>query len=478
MEKQYLVWFGRSNSYFNLRFLELESLARMYGCSDPGAIYVGDRPTPKDTEPFAIVRFPNEEIAHRICERSVLTKFIVEVWGSGASDEEVMDRVRSCLPDNDWVNQFADRTFSYKVVPYGTNISDTERRQRMSAFSNLFRGTEKVDVKNPGITLYIVDEHEGMFGQTGTRNELIAAPRKRTFYGRLVAESTNEFRRRYALPDRPILGPTSLDNDLAFLMANVAEIKNGTLVLDPFCGTGGLLIAASACSQTPPIGSDIDMRVLKGECVAYVKNHIPNVSETRKDIYQNFDYYEMSRPEIIANDNSNLSWRTNRQFVDVILTDPPYGVRAGAKKIGMKYDHEVGERGTYHPQMLGYNPSEVNDDLVSLSIKLLVDDGVVVFLQHVELMDLFTQEELDCLPRDLENSGGCTKILEQRGSKRIYVYANECARDPQFLDEKTIIERVVPQHPHMRIEGAALQILAAGTGRLLVKMRRERRSEI
>ena len=472
MEKRYLVWFGRNNSYFNLRFLELESLARMYGCGDSQSIFVGERPSAVSGDPYALVRLPNESIAQEICSRGVLIKFVLELWGTGSSDEELRSEVRKAVPIEDWTAQFAGNSFSYKVIVYGAHLTDKDRRSRMLAFSSLFQGDERVDVKKPDLTLCIIDEHESMFGQTGTREELIPALKKRTFYGRLVCESSNEFRQSYALPQRPVLGPTSLDNDLAFLMANVAEIDRGTSVLDPFCGTGGLLIAASACSQTPPTGSDIDVRVLKGECVAYVKNHIPGESETRKDIFQNFDYYKMSRPEIVANDNNNPSWRTGSRLFDVILTDPPYGVRAGAKKIGMKYDHEVGERGSYYPQMLGYSPDEVNGDLLSLGSKLLVKGGVLVFLQHVELIDLFSQEELEKVPRDLENNGGCTKILKQKNSERVYVYANQCARDVQFLDEQSIIERVVPKHPNLAIEGVALQILAAGTGRLLVKMRR------
>jgi len=36
-----------------------------------------------------------------------------------------------------------------------------------------------------------------------------------------------------------------MDNDLAFIMANIAQIKRGDFVWDPFVGTGGLLIPVS-----------------------------------------------------------------------------------------------------------------------------------------------------------------------------------------------------------------------------------------
>jgi tRNA (guanine10-N2)-methyltransferase len=469
MSKHYLVWFGRNNSYFNHRFSELEGLARLFGC-DPSTLFVGSKPGALSPDPYAIVALPNERVAEQICSRAVIAKFIVELWGQGSSDSSVMEGVRTTLPQCDWDQLFLNKSFSYKVLAYGVQISEEKRRDRMYSFASLFTGTERVDLRNPDYTLYIIDEHEMSFGQTGTRDESISAPRKRTFYGRLVSDSNNGHRQPYALPDRPVLGPTSLDNDLAFLMANVAEIDSGKFVLDPFCGTGGLLISATACGEVPQMGTDIDVRVLEGECVAYIKNKVSE--DMTKDIFENFTHYKLPIPEVFASDNSNHCWRTNRPIFDVILTDPPYGVRAGAKKIGQKSQHEVGNRDSYHPQMLGYLPNEVNSDLLSLSSSLLVDNGTLVFLQHIELIDLFTPEELRKIPRSEKNDGGETKLLTQKNSRKEYVYANECAREHQFLDEQLIIERVVPHHPDLVIENVALQILAAGTGRILVKMRR------
>ncbi|KFG34354.1 putative methyltransferase, partial [Toxoplasma gondii GAB2-2007-GAL-DOM2] len=52
-----------------------------------------------------------------------------------------------------------------------------------------------------------------------------------------------------------------------------AHVKRGTLVLDPFVGTGSILISASYYGATC-VGSDIDIRVLKGYSVAYLNPHI------------------------------------------------------------------------------------------------------------------------------------------------------------------------------------------------------------
>lgn len=48
---------------------------------------------------------------------------------------------------------------------------------------------------------------------------------------------------RYNLKKRPYLGPTSTDHELAFLMANQAQIRPADLVYDPFVGTGSIAVA-------------------------------------------------------------------------------------------------------------------------------------------------------------------------------------------------------------------------------------------
>merc|ERR1719254_14434 len=76
---------------------------------------------------------------------------------------------------------------------------------------------------------------------------------------------------RYDLSNRAVLGPTTLDNELAFIMANCARVQKGHLALEPFCGTGGLLVALSHFGAHL-MGGEIDIRVVKGWRVAYTKN--------------------------------------------------------------------------------------------------------------------------------------------------------------------------------------------------------------
>ena len=49
----------------------------------------------------------------------------------------------------------------------------------------------------------------------------------------------------YNLRDRVYIGNTTMDPQLALIMANVARVGRGSHVLDPFAGTGGVLLAAA-----------------------------------------------------------------------------------------------------------------------------------------------------------------------------------------------------------------------------------------
>ena len=470
---KYLVWFGHNNSYFNCRFLELESLANHFGVSID-TLYHGKRPSPLSVDPFAVVNLPSDIVAKQICDQSVLIRYIADLWGSGPNDESVITAVRHNVPREAWNSHFISKPFSYKVIGYGIQYTDKQRRDRMHAFTPLFYGPEKVNLKSPVTNLIIIDQFEALnLFPTGTRDEQNPVlPRLiLTFYGRIVCRSsTSPPRSKYILTERPILGPTSLDNDLAFMMGNIAQVSTGKFVYDPFCGTGGLMIA-SAALRGVCFGSDIDVRVLRGEFVSYIHKQ---VSENQsKDIFENFKYYNLPVPEIMAMDNSHTSFcKTRDSLFDVVLTDPPYGVRAGAKKIGQKSPHHVVDRDSYYPQMLGYAPDEVNTDLLSISSTLLLSNGFLVFLLHIELMDLFSEEELEQL-RSQSRGAGATRVLVHKFSGLEYVYANEGARDKQFLDEDNIRTRVVPTHPDFEFVGCALQILAAGTGRVIVKLRRK-----
>lgn len=63
-----------------------------------------------------------------------------------------------------------------------------------------------------------------------------------------------------------------MDSGLAFLMCNLAKIRAGNLVLDPFCGTCSILISATALGAYC-VGGDLDIKILRGKETSYVNSY-------------------------------------------------------------------------------------------------------------------------------------------------------------------------------------------------------------
>ncbi len=101
---------------------------------------------------------------------------------------------------------------------------------------------------------------------------------------------------------RPFFHPTSMHPKIARLLVNLARVKKGNKVLDPFCGTGGILIEAGLMGMKI-FGSDVNERMVEG-------------------CRENLGFYNITG-EIRIVDATKI----DKEFkgIDAIVTDPPYG---------------------------------------------------------------------------------------------------------------------------------------------------------
>jgi len=156
------------------------------------------------------------------------------------------------------------------------------------------------------------------------------------YFGKIIAGKDEEeprFYSKYDLSNRKYLGPTSTDYVLSFIMCNLAQIKQNDIVLDPFVGTGSLLIGP-AHFKSVTFGCDIDIRVLKGFGIGYTK--IEGEKKTKKrdaNVFTNFINYNLIPPQIIRADINYPVFRNSNAF-DTIICDPPYGHRAFTRRKG------------------------------------------------------------------------------------------------------------------------------------------------
>ena len=107
---------------------------------------------------------------------------------------------------------------------------------------------------------------------------------------------------------KPFFHPSAMQAKLARCMVNLAKPKAGDLVLDPFCGTGGMLVEA-ALVGCRVLGSDIKRRMVKGT-------------------FRNMAYFKIKPEGVFVADARSLPVTE----VECVVTDPPYGRSATTVK--------------------------------------------------------------------------------------------------------------------------------------------------
>ena len=117
--------------------------------------------------------------------------------------------------------------------------------------------------------------------------------------------------------ERPFFSPISLHPKYARAAVNLTGVKRNGVVLDPFCGTGGILIEAAFMGMKV-IASDFDEEMIAG-CI------------------ENMDHYGLKLHDRGAMDIGNI--QDHFSDIDAVVTDPPYGrsTRTGGEDIRSIY---------------------------------------------------------------------------------------------------------------------------------------------
>mmetsp|Transcript_13769 Transcript_13769/g.23079 ORF Transcript_13769/g.23079 Transcript_13769/m.23079 type:complete len:300 (+) Transcript_13769:27-926(+) len=287
------VW-GGPKSFADFRFAELNSVAEMVGAASP----VIDEKNVDVGSPFVMARIDSIEMATEVAKRCVMIKNIHEVWGNGDSLEAALKKAKTYVEENKaHVDRFMhNETFAVRVNGFGHTYSVQEQRKVMEPFLQL-GWTAKVNLKNPKNIFWVFTDHghqEGHFKTAGN------SPSK-VWFCRQISEGMRSMGvlPRFSLKTRPFIGPTSTCAELAFLMANQGQVRNGSLVFDPFVGTASLLVASSYFGAFC-VGMDRDY------CLLHSKVHKPKARQ--KDLFVNFKYYGLGKPEIVCGDNAFPPW--------------------------------------------------------------------------------------------------------------------------------------------------------------------------
>ncbi|MQL85975.1 hypothetical protein Taro_018500 [Colocasia esculenta] len=425
------VFFHRLLDY---RRPEVESLAELFGAFDQGGGGNGcaerhlEWKLPENhhmDSPFHFVSLPSEEIARKIANRSLLVKGIYELWGKGSSHEELEEAIR-CFPDERKLPYLSpDSTFKIIVDSFGKVISFEEQNERIKGLSYIpFKG--RVDLRKPDHKFWLMETDD-----YGSNNGLPPVVERSVFFGREIGAADRKLLPIYQLKSRKYLGPTAMDAEMAFLMANQGMAQPGKLIYDPFVGTGSILIAAAHFGAMT-MGADIDIRVVRD-------GRGPDCN-----VWSNFNQYGLPMPiSLLRADNNLPPWRQGLgEVFDAIICDPPYGVRAGGRKSGGRkllkgivgpYTVPEDKKGDHIPSTASYCLAECVHDLLDLSAKMLVMGGRLVYFYPVVRDEGFTSAQFPEHPC-FTMIASCEQILSFRYSRNLLTMVKTSAYNGEIAE--------------------------------------------
>ncbi|XP_043794567.1 tRNA (guanine(10)-N2)-methyltransferase homolog isoform X2 [Apis laboriosa] len=368
--KKYLFWFAQE--HIDFRKAEMESILNIFGMN----MYI----YPKLKEhPYWIVNLPSENIANKISSRAVSVRFCIELWANSKTIEDLHSKLKN-YPISE-INKYAGPHKSFKII--------------VETFCKHFSQSEKI--KKIDIT-------------SGQRNLI----------------------QKLSLKTRKFIGNTSMDPQLSLIMANQAQVQKGDIVLDPFVGTGSLLVAASHFGGYT-LGTDIDFLMLHGRTrPSRISQKIRGKDEniaTNMSQYGKRSYYI----DVVVSDFSYPLWRSD-MCIDAIITDPPYGIREATERIGTTKLNPVIEEhqaSSHIPSKIGYDLPQMYKDLLTFAAKHLKLNGRLVCWFPL-FRDQYSEDQLPTHPC-LELIANSEQILSNYTSRRLLTYKK--VKDPKESDE-------------------------------------------
>ena len=195
----------------------------------------------------------------------------------------------SCTPDLKILNKNAlEKKFDFNgsvAVKCKNRSKKIDSEQIIKVLASVFTEGKKVDLSNPD-------------------NEIRALITDSKIYVGLKIFRVNrtQFEKR-KVQFRPFFSPVSLHPKIARVLVNLSIVKKKDTLLDPFCGTGGILIEGGLIGLNL-IGSDIEEKMVEGS-------------------RENLDFYNIKNYNLFLSDIGSIDRYMGK--VDSVVTDLPYG---------------------------------------------------------------------------------------------------------------------------------------------------------
>lgn len=182
-------------------------------------------------------------------------------------------------------SKYYDKSFSVRIIRIPTNLDIDIHEKQIGSIVWKTLKNPKVNLKNPHV------KFEFLF----VKNKI--------FICKLIYELDKKDLVTRNAKFRPGFHPSSMNSNFARALVNLTGIDKKQVIMDPFCGVGGILIEAGniGCKI---IGSDIN----------------PDMINKCK---QNLDYFKIKNYKLSVKDALTI-----KDKADAIVTDFPYGLHS------------------------------------------------------------------------------------------------------------------------------------------------------
>ncbi|CAK1579047.1 unnamed protein product [Parnassius mnemosyne] len=430
MWRRYLMWFA--HEHVDFRHAEMQSILSMFDIP----IKFIEKPCIK--KPYWVVELPSEDHVRIIASRSVLVKNCIELWSHAKCEAQLHDNLKIAIKNisGQWVSQLASddndltysqicpselitaccnpsKSFKVDVETFCKHFSMREKVDKIENFSYLpLEGPVKL--KNPDITLSYLEFY-------GVDPNNVPEQPYDVFFGRWIADGQRDLIQRHSLKRRQFIGNTSMDAQLSLIMANQAQVLPGDILLDPFVGSGSLLVAAGHFGAHV-WGSDIDFMMLHARSrPTRVGQKVRKKDESIKGNMKQYGI-ESRYLDVVVSDFSLPMWRDDLRF-DAIVTDPPYGVREPTERIGIErenYTLSDQHLANHIPSKVEYGLPHIYSDLLNFAARHL-EMGRRLVCWYPLVRDEYKEDELPSHPclRLVANS---EQVLSKLTARRLLTY--------------------------------------------------------
>lgn len=401
--RKFLLHFA--NDHLDFRIAELKSILNVLNLKI-------EIPKHDVENPFMILHLPSVESVMNITSRAILIRSVYELWAHGTTYSELNSELRQLPKTFIEPHVKCQESFKFQVTTFNKTVSNKDKIKKIESLDeNVLDFQGKVDLKNAKHIYHIV-EYYGPFCKQGTEEPIDI------YFTKWVADGQRDKINEFHLQKRHFIANTSMDAGLSMIMANIGNVKKNMLVFDPFVGSGSLLVAA-AIHGAYVLGTDIDYLLLHAKARPSRCNEKKRASD--ESIRSNLRQYGLEHlyiDALVADSSRSNMWRDKTLF-DAIITDPPYGIREGAKKVGTQtadviIDEELKASGNHYPKRLDYHLSDIFKDLLNFSAKYLNKNGRLVYWFPVSIQT-YTEDNIPTHPC-LKMVHNCEQKLNTTGT--------------------------------------------------------------